>query len=225
LNDVIDLQEAVVTLGQFPALTGVTLKVAKGEIVTIKGPNGAGKSTLLRLCAGLLPVREGSAYVLGENLNANRRAIRQDVGLLGHKTGLYEDLTVEENVAFWGSMVRAGKDEINKAIKIMGVDGRLRKVLVRQLSAGQRRRTSFAGLVVQRPSLWLLDEPHAALDTEGRDLVDNLIQEAAASGATVLLVSHAPKEVSSPSPTRIVAIAGGRITSDIYNEGSGDGVS
>ncbi|HAY51429.1 MAG: heme ABC exporter ATP-binding protein CcmA [Acidimicrobiaceae bacterium] len=220
-----DLQEAVVTLGQFPALTGVTLKVAKGEIVTIKGPNGAGKSTLLRLCAGLLPVREGSAYVLGENLNANRRAIRQDVGLLGHKTGLYEDLTVEENVAFWGSMVRAGKDEINKAIKIMGVDGRLRKVLVRQLSAGQRRRTSFAGLVVQRPSLWLLDEPHAALDTEGRDLVDNLIQEAAASGATVLLVSHAPKEVSSPSPTRIVAIAGGRITSDIYNEGSGDGVS
>ncbi len=225
MNDVIDLQEAVVTLGQFPALTGVTLKVAKGEIVTIKGPNGAGKSTLLRLCAGLLPVREGSAYVLGENLNANRRAIRQDVGLLGHKTGLYEDLTVEENVAFWGSMVRAGKDEINKAIKIMGVDGRLRKVLVRQLSAGQRRRTSFAGLVVQRPSLWLLDEPHAALDTEGRDLVDNLIQEAAASGATVLLVSHAPKEVSSPSPTRIVAIAGGRITSDIYNEGSGDGVS
>ncbi len=225
MNDVIDLQEAVVTLGQFPALTGVTLNVAKGEIVTIKGPNGAGKSTLLRLCAGLLPVREGSAYVLGENLNANRRAIRQDVGLLGHKTGLYEDLTVEENVAFWGSMVRAGKDEINKAIKIMGVDGRLRKVLVRQLSAGQRRRTSFAGLVVQRPSLWLLDEPHAALDTEGRDLVDNLIQEAAASGATVLLVSHAPKEVSSPSPTRIVAIAGGRITSDIYNEGSGDGVS
>ena len=225
MNDVIDLQEAVVTLGQFPALTGVTLKVAKGEIVTIKGPNGAGKSTLLRLCAGLLPVREGSAYVLGENLNANRRAIRQDVGLLGHKTGLYEDLTVEENVAFWGSMVRAGKDEINRAIKIMGVDGRLRKVLVRQLSAGQRRRTSFAGLVVQRPSLWLLDEPHAALDTEGRDLVDNLIQEAAASGATVLLVSHAPKEVSSPSPTRIVAIAGGRITSDIYNEGSGDGVS
>ena len=225
MNDVIDLQEAVVTLGQFPALTGVTLKVAKGEIVTIKGPNGAGKSTLLRLCAGLLPVREGSAYVLGENLNANRRAIRQDVGLLGHKTGLYEDLTVEENVAFWGSLVRAGKDEINKAIKIMGVDGRLRKVLVRQLSAGQRRRTSFAGLVVQRPSLWLLDEPHAALDTEGRDLVDNLIQEAAASGATVLLVSHAPKEVSSPSPTRIVAIAGGRITSDIYNEGSGDGVS
>jgi len=221
----LSLQKVSNKLWDKPILRDITWSPEFKQSWAILGPNGAGKSTLLRLCAGLLPVREGSAYVLGENLNANRRAIRQDVGLLGHKTGLYEDLTVEENVAFWGSMVRAGKDEISKAIKIMGVDGRLRKVLVRQLSAGQRRRTSFAGLVVQRPSLWLLDEPHAALDTEGRDLVDNLIQEAAASGATVLLVSHAPKEVSSPPPTRIVAIAGGRITSDIYNEGSGDGVS
>tara|TARA_B100000131_G_C18104659_1_gene607312 strand:+ start:138 stop:812 length:675 start_codon:yes stop_codon:yes gene_type:complete len=224
LNDVIDLREAVVTLGKFPALTGVTLKVTQGEIVTVCGPNGAGKSTLLNLCAGLLPVREGSAYVLGENLRENRRAIRQDIGLLGHKSGLYDDLTVEENVTFWGSMVRAGNDEIAEAIKFMGLDGRLRKVLVRQLSAGQRRRASFASLVVQRPSLWLLDEPHAALDTDGRDLVDGLIQEAAASGATVLLVSHAPKELSSPSG-RFVTLAGGRVTSDINNEGSGDGVS
>ena len=85
MNDVIDLQEAVVTLGQFPALTGVTLKVSQGEIVTVCGPNGAGKSTLLRLCAGLLPLREGSAHILGEDLQKNRKIIRQDVGLLGHR--------------------------------------------------------------------------------------------------------------------------------------------
>ncbi|MDG2300585.1 MAG: heme ABC exporter ATP-binding protein CcmA [Acidimicrobiales bacterium] len=224
MNEVINLQEAVVTLGQFPALTGVTLQVSQGEIVTVCGPNGAGKSTLLRLCAGLLPVREGSASVLGEDLHTNRRSIRPDIGLLGHKSGLYDDLTVEENVAFWGSMVRAGDLEVKEAIKYMGLDGRLRNVLVRQLSAGQRRRTSFAGLVVQRPSLWLLDEPHAALDTEGRDLVNNLIQDAAASGATVLLVSHAPKELSSPSG-RFVTLAGGQITSDTNKEGSGDGTS
>lgn len=224
MNEVINLQEAVVTLGQFPALTGVTLQVSQGEIVTVCGPNGAGKSTLLRLCAGLLPVREGSASVLGEDLHTKRRSIRPDIGLLGHKSGLYDDLTVEENVAFWGSMVRAGDLEVKEAIQYMGLDGRLRNVLVRQLSAGQRRRTSFAGLVVQRPSLWLLDEPHAALDTEGRDLVNNLIQDAAASGATVLLVSHAPKELSSPSG-RFVTLAGGQIISDTNKEGSGDGTS
>ena len=138
MNDVIDLQEAVVTLGQFPALTGVTLKVSQGEIVTVCGPNGAGKSTLLRLCAGLLPLREGSAHILGEDLQKNRKIIRQDVGLLGHRSGLYDDLTVEENIAFWGQMVRAKSNEINEAIKLLGLDGRLRKVLVRQLSAGQR---------------------------------------------------------------------------------------
>ncbi|MED5265299.1 MAG: heme ABC exporter ATP-binding protein CcmA [Actinomycetota bacterium] len=224
MNDVIDLQEAVVTLGQFPALTGVTLKVSQGEIVTVCGPNGAGKSTLLRLCAGLLPLREGSAHILGEDLQKNRKIIRQDVGLLGHRSGLYDDLTVEENVAFWGQMVRAKSNEINEAIKLLGLDGRLRKVLVRQLSAGQRRRTSLAGLVVQRPLLWLLDEPHAALDTDGRDLVDGLIHEAAASGATIVLASHAPKDISSPSG-RFVTLAGGRITNDINNDGSGDGAS
>ena len=121
-------------------------------------------------------------------------------------------------------MVRAKSNEINEAIKLLGLNGRLRKVLVRQLSAGQRRRTSLAGLVVQRPLLWLLDEPHAALDTDGRDLVDGLIHEAAASGATIVLASHAPKDTSSPSG-RFVTLAGGRITNDINNDGSGDGAS
>jgi len=224
LNSVIDLQEAVVLLGQFPALAGTTLKVSEGEIVIVRGANGAGKSTLLRLCAGLLPIREGSATVLGKNLRESRRAIRPDVGLMGHLSGLYEDLTVEENVTFWGSMVRATSHEVREAMKFMGLDGRLRDVLVRQLSAGQRRRTSFASLIIQRPSLWLLDEPHAALDSEGRALVDCLIDEAAQSGATILLVSHAPIELDGPSQ-RVVTLAGGRIVSDSLNKGSSDGIS
>ena len=215
----IDLKEAVVLLGQFPALTGATLKVSQGEVVMVQGPNGAGKSTLLRLCAGLLPIREGSAMVLGHDLGKNRRKVRPDVGLLGHMSGLYEDLTVEENIAFWGSMVRATGHEVSDAIKFMGLDGRLRDVLVRQLSAGQRRRTSFAALIVQRPSLWLLDEPHAALDTEGRALVNGLIENATKSGVTVLFVSHGMKEQTG-LVHRVVTLVGGRIVEDITN---GDG--
>jgi len=221
---VIDLREAVVLLGQFPALTGVTLKVSQGEIVTVRGPNGAGKSTLLRLCAGLLPIREGFATVLGQNLGENRRIIRSNIGLLGHMSGLYEDLTAEENVAFWGSMVRATNHEVREAIKFMGLNGRLSDVLVRQLSAGQRRRTSFAALIVQRPSLWLLDEPHAALDGEGRALVDGLIEDAAKSGATILSVSHAPIEPDGRI-RRVVTLAGGRIIGDTANGGNSDGIS
>ncbi len=216
MSEVIDLKEAVVLLGQFPALTGATLKVSQGEVVMIQGPNGAGKSTLLRLCAGLLPIREGSAMVLGHNLGKDRRKVRPDVGLLGHMSGLYEDLTVEENVAFWGSMVRAADHEVSEAIEFMGLDGRLRDVLVRQLSAGQRRRTSFATLLVQRPSLWLLDEPHAALDTEGRALVNGLIENATKSGVTVLFVSHGMKE-QTDLVHRVVTLVGGRVVEDTVN--------
>jgi ABC-type multidrug transport system ATPase subunit len=171
------------------------------------------------LCAGLLPIKEGTAKVLGQDLGENRRKVRPDIGLLGHKTGLYEDLTVEENITFWASMVRADSHEIIKAIKLMGLDGRLRDVLARQLSAGQRRRTAFAALLVQRPRIWLLDEPHAALDSEGRSLVNQLIKNAANAGATVLLVSHAAKELSALTE-RVITLAGGRITSDSVGSGN-----
>lgn len=215
----IDLREVVVLLSHFPALTGATLRVSQGEIVLLQGPNGAGKSTLLRLCAGLLPIKEGTAKILGQDLGENRRRVRPDIGLLGHKTGLYEDLTVEENIAFWASMTRANSQEITDAIEVMGLGGRLRDVLARQLSAGQRRRTAFAALLVQRPPIWLLDEPHAALDNEGRSLVNELIKNAAAAGATVLLVSHAAKELSALTG-RVVTLAGGRVTSDSGGNGS-----
>ncbi|MCH1512909.1 MAG: heme ABC exporter ATP-binding protein CcmA [Acidimicrobiales bacterium] len=215
----IDLREVVVLLSHFPALTGATLRVSQGEIVLLQGPNGAGKSTLLRLCAGLLPIKEGTAKILGQDLGENRRRVRPDIGLLGHKTGLYEDLTVEENIAFWASMTRANSQEITDAIEVMGLGGRLRDVLARQLSAGQRRRTAFAALLVQRPPIWLLDEPHAALDSEGRSLVNELIKNAAAAGATVLLVSHAAKELSALTG-RVVTLAGGRVTSDSGGNGS-----
>ena len=215
----IDLREVVVLLSHFPALTGATLRVSQGEIVLLQGPNGAGKSTLLRLCAGLLPIKEGTAKILGQDLGENRRRVRPDIGLLGHKTGLYEDLTVEENITFWASMVRANSQEITGAIEVMGLGGRLRDVLARQLSAGQRRRTAFAALLVQRPPIWLLDEPHAALDSEGRSLVNELIKNAANAGATVLLVSHAAKELSALTG-RVVTLAGGRVISDSGGSGS-----
>src|SRR3954468_7360895 len=103
MEPVVHLRAAVSLLGRFPALAGVDLDVQPGEILLVQGPNGAGKTTLLRTCAGLLPVVSGEATVLGFDLQhrADRRAVRRHVGLLGHATGLYEDLTVADNVRFW----------------------------------------------------------------------------------------------------------------------------
>ena len=100
MTPVIDLQSSMVLLGRFPALTDITMTAAKGEIIIVKGPNGAGKSTLLRLCAGLLPLKQGKGSVLGFDIATERMSIRPHVGMLGHKTGLYPDLTVKENMQF-----------------------------------------------------------------------------------------------------------------------------
>jgi heme ABC exporter ATP-binding subunit CcmA len=187
---VVHLSAAVALLGRFPALAGVDLDVARGEIVLLRGPNGAGKTTLLRACAGLVPVVRGEIHVLGQDLRRNPRAVRRRVGLLGHATGLHDDLTVGENVRFWGRAARCDDADVAAALAVVGLDGRLHDVVAARLSAGQRRRASLACLLARRPELWLLDEPHAGLDAEARDRLDGLIAQASRQGATVLLSSH-----------------------------------
>ena len=197
-------------LGRFPALAGIDLEVAAGEIVLLRGPNGAGKTTLLRLCAGLLPVVRGEARVLGHDLTNRRQwhALRRRVGLLGHATGLYDELTVADNVRFWGQAAGASDSDIDAALVACGLDGRLADLLVARLSAGQRRRASLACLLSRRPELWLLDEPHAGLDQEGRNVLDGLVRTAVASGATVVLASH-ELERAEALADRVVTIVGG----------------
>ena len=183
-------RSAVSLLGRFPALAGVDLEVARGDVVLIQGPNGAGKTTLLRACAGLVTIASGDAHVLGHDLRNDRRAVRRRVALLGHTTSLYEDLTVADNLRFAARAVGADARTADDALARLGLDGRLRDVAVAKLSAGQRRRAAIATLLARRAELWLLDEPHAGLDAAGRDLLDELVREAAANGATVLLASH-----------------------------------
>ena len=166
MEPVVKLHGAVTLLGRFAALAGIDLEVAAGEIVLLRGPNGAGKTTLLRLCAGLLPLARGEGSVLGHDLADRRqaRALRRRVGVLGHATGLYDELTVADNVRFWGRAAGAQPTDIDDALSACGLDGRLAHLVVARLSAGQRRRTSLACLLARRPELWLLDEPHAGLD-------------------------------------------------------------
>ncbi len=204
------LRGAVCVLGGFPALAGVDLDLHAGEVAWLRGPNGAGKTTLLRLLAGLGTVRQGSAEVLGADLTrvADRRWLRRRVGLLAHATFLYDDLTVEENIRFWADLHRSDPGDVDSAMARFGLDGRLRTVPVRGLSAGQRRRTSLAVLVARRPLLWLLDEPHAGLDAEGRAMVDRLITDATGAGATVIVASHDADHMPALAP-RVLDVAGG----------------
>ena len=204
---VVRLRAAVCLLGRFPAIAGVDLDVDAGEVVLVRGPNGAGKTTLLRALAGLVPFVRGEATVLGHDLLRDRKAVRRSVALLGHGSGLYDDLTVAENVRFWA---RANQRDaaVDGTLARLGLDGRLVSVAVGRLSAGQRRRTALATLLVRDAELWLLDEPHAGLDADGRDVLDALIGEASGAGITVLVASHELDRVGALA-TRAVEIAGG----------------
>jgi ABC-type multidrug transport system ATPase subunit len=198
----IRLRSAVALLGRFPALAGVDLDVEAGETVLVQGPNGAGKTSLLRACAGLLPVVAGEAEVLGHDLRRDRRAIRRRVGFLAP---LYDDLTVEDNVRF--AVRAAGGDtaRIEPALRRLGLSGRVGNVAVGRLSTGQRRRAALAAVVARDPELWLLDEPHAGLDAEARELLDGIVREA--RGA-VVLASHEVDRVAVLAD-RVVHLSGG----------------
>lgn len=215
---VVRLSAAVALIGRFPALAGIDLDVGPGEVVLLQGPNGAGKSTLLRLCAGLVRLESGEGRVLGHDLRVARAAVRRSVGLLGHDTALYDDLTVRENLVFWAAASRVDPGAVEPALDRLGVAERLHQVEVGSLSAGQRRRVALAAVVVRRPQLWLLDEPHAGLDADGRDIVDRLVADAAVAGATVLVASH-ELDRTLDLATRRITVAGGTITGDVLDAG------
>jgi heme ABC exporter ATP-binding subunit CcmA len=215
MTPAVHFQEAVALAGRFPALAGVDLTVETGQVVVVTGPNGAGKTSLLRACAGLLDISSGTATVLGHDLVADPAAARRQVGLLGHAAPLYDELGAADNLRFAVRAAGMPANAADPALDRLGIVGRLRRTPVGRLSAGQRRRVALAVLVARRPQLWLLDEPHAGLDANARDLLTQLIDEALEHGATVILSSHEPQQAV-PLADRIIAMTGGRVSHETH---------
>ena len=210
----LNLENAIVLFGQFPALSGVDMEVKQGEKVVITGANGSGKTTLLRLLAGLLQISSGSGEVQGVNLQDNNlEALHSRVGLVSTKSMLYEDLSVLQNLKFWVRLLELPladiTAEIKDTLKYLGLSSDFWNNPVRQLSTGQKRRVVLALQVLKRPSLWLLDEPHAGLDKDGRDLLDEIIKSASSANASVVIASH-EIERANKLADRSLELSGGR---------------
>lgn len=208
MSTVVRLRSVVCLLGRFPALAGVDLDVAPGERVLLSGGNGAGKTTLLRLVAGLVPVHQGEAEVLGTDLVRDRQSHRRRVGFVGQETFAYDDLTVRENIRFAtraaGIPARAA-DEALEALEL----ARLADIRHGRLSTGQRRRLSLAVAVARQADLYLLDEPHAGLDAAGRAFLDDFLATTTAAGRSVVVASH-ELELVRPAVDREVVLTNGQ---------------
>ncbi|HEV8309891.1 MAG TPA: heme ABC exporter ATP-binding protein CcmA [Methylomirabilota bacterium] len=200
--------------GASVALRRVSLTVPAGAVLTVLGPNGSGKTTLLRLLATLIRPTAGGGRIGGYDLVADRDAVRRLVGLIGHGTQLYDDLTPAENLAFAATLdaSTSDPDALGVALARMGVDAQ-GPTRVRELSSGMRRRVALARVMLRRPRVLLLDEPFAGLDHDGRKRLDEYLHEFKAAGGAAVLVTHSVGRGLALAD-RVAILAGGRLVVD-----------
>jgi heme exporter protein A len=196
------------------ALRGVTLSVPPGHVLSVLGHNGSGKTTLLRLLATLARPTAGSGRIGGHDLVRERDEVRRLVGLVGHGTQLYDDLTASENLAFAAALDEAPRDRhaAEAALAQVGLQAQA-GVRVRELSSGMRRRVALARVMLRRPRVLLLDEPFAGLDQDGTKRLEEYLGEFRADGGAAVLVTHSLVRALALGD-RVAILAGGRLAAD-----------
>ena len=189
----IELEGLTVRYGRTIALHGITLTLEPG-IVGMFGPNGSGKSTLLRAIAGLIRPATGRISYNGRAISAADEGWRRCIGYAGHQPGLYENLTVRENLELFAHLNGATNDSVNFTIDSLGL-GDKADARVSTLSAGLQRRAGVARALVHHPKILLLDEPYANLDDESADRISALIQAATQDDRLAIIATHGARRL------------------------------
>lgn len=179
--------------GEFVAVNNVSFEVPRGQIFGFLGPNGAGKTTTIRMLLGLLIPTSGTANVIGYDVVKESEAMRKRIGYMTQKFSLYNDLTVEENLDFYGGVygVRGQTLQERKKyiLKMAGLTGRERE-LTRNLSGGWKQRLALGVAIIHEPDVLFLDEPTAGVDPISRRAFWELIYDLAEGGTTILVTTH-----------------------------------
>ena len=183
----VEVENLTRVFGSFTAVDHITFRVRKGQIFGFLGPNGAGKSTTIRMLTGILPPTSGIGRVSGFDMRTERQRIKHSIGYMSQKFSLYEDLTVRENIDFFGGIYGASdRDWASQVCRLDSVAGQLCSAL----SMGVRQRAALACAVVHRPQVVFLDEPTAGVDPASRRSFWELIYGLAREGVTVFVSTH-----------------------------------
>ncbi len=192
-DKIIKVDQLTKTFGEFTAVDHISFEVDKGEIFGFLGANGAGKTTAMKMLCGLLNPTSGNGHVAGFDIFTEAEKIKQNIGYMSQKFSLYEDLTPEENIDFFGGIYGLSKGTLKELkpqlIHRLGLDEE-RKKLVGALPLGWKQKLSFSLALIHQPKIVFLDEPTGGVDPKTRRQFWDLIYEAADQGTTLFVTTH-----------------------------------
>lgn len=192
-SEVICVDAATVRFGTFTAVDQVTLSASRGEILALLGPNGSGKTTLMRAACGLLPLAGGEIRLFGQTVSQSATPLRRRVGYMSQNFAIYEDLTAEENIDFYGGIYGLSQARKRRRktqlVELTGLAPHLRQRAGR-LSGGWRQRLALVCALLHGPDLVFLDEPTAGIDPVARRQLWDLLFAVAGQGVTLIVSTH-----------------------------------
>lgn len=218
----IEVQGLVKSYGSTPVLRELDLTLRWGECLVLIGANGSGKTTLVRVLATTAKPDGGTVRVAGYDASRQSASMRAAVGVLGHKTWLYDDLTPEENLRFYGQLYRVPNLEwrVQEMLAQLGME-RYSRQRVRTLSHGMQKRVSLSRVFLHDPSVLLLDEPETGLDQETLHMLWQMLLSALTRGRAIIMTTHNVETSVSKACSRAI-LSNGRLAFDNGLAGMGD---
>jgi len=211
----IQLQQITKTFGARIVLRNLNLTIQEGDFITLMGANGVGKTTLLHLVASLSKPTAGNIIINGYNLAQNAQELRRFIGLVSHKTLLYDDLTADQNLQFYAKLYNVPQvtARIETLLQQVGLWGRQHDP-VRVYSRGMQQRLSIARALLHNPPILLLDEPDTGLDQQAAAKLSHLLLEVSGQQRTILMTTH-NFEWGVSKGNRVVILARGQVVYDV----------
>lgn len=194
-------------------LDHVNLEIRQGEILGLLGPNGAGKTTLIHALSGLIDIDSGSIELFGKQLSGPMLEVKRKIGLVTQDVTVFEDLTAQENLAFFGEIYGLRgtelKRQITETLQFVGLTDQAHK-RPSKFSGGMKRRLNIACSIIHRPSLLIMDEPTVGIDPQSRNHILESVRELQKRGTTILYTTHYMEEVQSLA-SRVVIMDQGHV--------------